>query len=150
MLQKQNKKPDPKQLFSMLLDLENPYMHIKKNGSLKNTYLNFNMTPKERSTEDQRLQKCVRKVKKAQRQKDQHMIDEKRYHEYVRIKAQIYILQKIQDSEARETIKGLTQNLQALKPLVPIDKLRSETLEEDLEKKIKQMESLKIRNHKFK
>ena len=149
MLQKQNKKPDPKQLFSMLLDLENPYMHIKKNGSLKNTYLNFNMTPKERSTEDQRLQKCVRKVKKAQRQKDQHMIDEKRYHEYVRIKAQIYILQKIQDSEAKETIKGLTQNLQAIKPLIPIDKLKSETLEEDLEKKIKQMESLKIRNHKF-
>ena len=149
MLQKQNKKPDPKQLFSMLLDLENPYMHIKKNGSLKNTYLNFNMTPKERSTEDQRLQKCVQKVKKAQRQKDQRMIDEKRYHEYVRIKAQIYILQKIQDSEAKETIKGLTQNLQAIKPLIPIDKLKSETLEEDLEKKIKQMESLKIRNHKF-
>ena len=67
MMKKRTKKPNDRDLFQMLLELENPYMHIKKNGSLKNAYLYFNLMPKEKSLEDQRLQRCVRKAKKDQK-----------------------------------------------------------------------------------
>ena len=87
--QRGKEKPSDTDLFQMLLELENPYMHIKKNGSLKNTYLFFNLLPKEKSLEDQRLQRCVRRVKKDQKRLEDKMLEEKRYREYIGIKARI-------------------------------------------------------------
>ena len=46
---KKPKTPSEKQLFEMLFELENPYMQIKKNGSLKKAYTHFNLIPKQKS-----------------------------------------------------------------------------------------------------
>ena len=77
------------------------------------------------------------------------MVDEKRYREFVGIKAKIQVLLKDQHGVTKEAIKSLSKDLAALKPGIPVDKLRSEALEEDLDKKIKQLENLRIQQSKY-
>ena len=60
----------------MLFDLDNPYMQIKKNGSLKKTYTHFNLIPKEKSNQEKTRQfrKKKKKIKKRKKKKKNSII----------------------------------------------------------------------------
>ena len=56
---------------------------------------------------------------------------------------------KEEDENIKEKIQDLSRELSALKPSISVDKLRSETLEEDLDKKIKQLQKLRVWQTKY-
>ena len=128
----------------MLFDLDNPYMQIKKNGSLKKTYTHFNLIPKEKSNQEKNLEKMVTKAKKVQKTKERKLQNEKKYQALLDVLAKEKMLLDQADSlTVQKERKVLRQKSIILKEkLLPYlsNKRIKEQMDADVDNKLKTME----------